>query len=112
MTAPFPPPPAVSLLAQAIEHVRPLLADQTKSTKLRVRILWGAAKSARDLAACDVVTDEFLRLAVETNLIDTRGYWTDRDVRESVRRHGRADILHAVQWGQRGLNPFERGSLK
>jgi hypothetical protein len=35
-----------------------------------------AAKNAAELAATDVVYDAFAALAVEVNLIDTRGCWT------------------------------------
>ena len=51
MSAPFPLPPAVDLLAQATLHVRAALMDPSKPTKARLRILWGAAKQARDLGS-------------------------------------------------------------
>jgi hypothetical protein len=97
---------AVDLLEQAIESVRPLLRDGL--TKARVRILWAAARSARGLASEDVVIDAFLRLAVEVNLIDRRGYWTGDDVRPAIRRHGRQDISHVLRMAARDRNPFER----
>jgi hypothetical protein len=85
--------PPVDLLAQAIERTRALLADRTRPTKERVRILWSAAKRARDLGASDVVRDAFAALAVDVALI------------------GREDISHAIDWALRGWNPFEKGPL-
>jgi hypothetical protein len=108
MNAPF----ALSIdqLAQAIERVRQKLAE-SRPTKERTRILWAAAKKARDLGAADVVRAAFMQLAVEVNLIDQNGRWTGADVRESVRRHGAEDVSHAISWALRGWNPFEEGPL-
>jgi hypothetical protein len=47
-----------------------------------------------------------------TNLIDRHGRWTGTDVRWSVRRYGRQDVSHAIRWGLRGWNPFDKGPLK
>ena len=52
----------------------------------------------------------FLRLAVDTGLIDRRGYWTGNDVRADIRRHGRQDIAHVIRWALLNRNPFERPS--
>jgi hypothetical protein len=104
--------PAVDLLGEAIERVRPLVADKTKTTKQRIHLLWAAAKKSRDLGAYDVVSDAFMALAVETNLIDERGRWTGEDVRKSERRFGAEDVAHVVNWALRGMNPFEKGPLK
>jgi hypothetical protein len=112
MNAPFPPPPAVDLLAQMIERVRPALMDQNKPTKARIRILWGAARQASNLGSADVVHDEFMALAIEVNLIDQHGRWTGSDVREYVRRFGAEDVDHVLRWALRGWNPFEKGPLK
>jgi hypothetical protein len=103
---------AVDLLRLAIERVRPLLADTKRPTKERVRILWSAVKHSRDLAASDVVADDFARLAVEVGLIDAKGWWTGEDVREDRRQYGREDIDHVIRWGLLGLNPFETGPLQ
>jgi hypothetical protein len=102
----------VDLLAQAIERTRPLLADITRPPKERIRVLWAAAKMARDLGAWDVVHDAFMQLAVEVHLIDSNGWWTGEDVRESVRRYGAEDVAHAIRWALRGWNPFEEGALE
>jgi len=101
---------AVDLLMYAIERARPLLADG--SSKQRIRILWSAAKQARALGASDVVHAAFMALAIETNLINARGYWTGADVRESVRPYGAEDVAHVITWALRGWNPFETGPLK
>jgi hypothetical protein len=102
---------AVDLLMQTIECARPALLDKSKPTKERVRILWSAAKRARDLGSDDVVSAEFLRLAIETNLIDSNGRWTGDDVRKSVIRYGREDVEHVICWALRGWSPFEKGPL-
>jgi hypothetical protein len=100
---------AVDLLIQTIECVRPALLDKNKPTKECIRILWSAVKRARDLGSNDVVSAEFIRLAIETNLIDSNGRWTGDDVRKSVRRYGHEDVEHVIRWALRGWNPFEKG---
>jgi hypothetical protein len=91
------------------ERIRPALADSSRSTKERIRILWAAAKAARDAPDVRAV---FMALAVETNLIDRHGRWTGADVRESIRHYGAKDVEHAIVWALRGWNPFETGPLK
>lgn len=98
------------LLADAINRARPLLTHG-RPTKARIRILWSAAKKARELGASDVVHDAFMALAVDVNLIDKHGHWTGTDVRQSVRRFGAQDISHVISLALRGWNPFEKGSL-
>jgi hypothetical protein len=95
-------------LFQIIEKTRSMLA-QTRPTKERIQILWAAVKAARKLGAeDDVVRDAFMALAIETNLINERGYWTGDDVRDYVRRHGAEDVEHVITWALRGWNPFEK----
>jgi hypothetical protein len=101
------PPIAIDLLGEAIERVRPLLADRRKSTKARVRILWAAVMAARDLGASDRVHGGFGALTVQTGLIDHRGRWTGKDVRPSQRRYGIEDVDHVIMWAMRGMDPFE-----
>jgi hypothetical protein len=112
MSVPFQPPVAVDLLDQVIQRARPLLAGGSRPTKERTRILWAAAKKARELAVADVIHDVFVALAAEVSLIDKHGRWTGDDVRADVRRHGAADVAHVIVWALRGLNPFEKGPLK
>jgi len=100
---------SVDLLAQAIDRVRPMLVDGT--TKQRIRVLWAAAKHARNLGASDVIHDAFTELAIETGLIDARGRWVGEDVREGLRRFGKDDVSHVIAWAMRGSNPFEEGPL-
>lgn len=102
---------AIDLLGVVLDDIRPLVADVSKPTKQRIRVLWSAAKRSRDLAADDVVRDTFMALAVETNLINQRGFWTGDDVRKSVRPFGREDVEHVITWALRGWNPFETGPL-
>src|SRR5262245_35715028 len=87
------------LLAQAIESVRPLLLSSP--TKIRIRGLWSAARSARKLAAEDQIERAFLQLAIGVGLIDERGYWLGSDVRPDQRRHGRVDVVHVIRWALR-----------
>lgn len=104
--------PPVDLLTQAIERARPLVADRSRSTKERIRLLWAAAKMARELGASDVVNRAFMALALKVQLIDSNGRWTGEDVRESVRRYGAEDVAHAIRWALRGWNPFEEGPFE
>jgi hypothetical protein len=97
----------IDFLAQAIERVAPMLADAGKPTKERVRLLWAAAKMARDLAASDVIYEAFRSLAIRTNLIDNHGRWTGTDVAEHRRAFGARDVEHVVRWAVRAWNPFE-----
>ena len=99
-------------LSQAIECVRPMVADTTKSSKERIHLLWAAAKAARNLDTADVVHGAFMRLAVEANLINSNGQWTGNDVRKCRRRYGRKDVAHVLSWASRGWNPFEKGPLE
>jgi hypothetical protein len=99
-------PAAVDLIADAIARARPMLL--TGPTKARIRILWSAARAARGLGAEDVVRNAFMTLAVEVGLIDRCGWWTGKDVRADLRRHGRQDIAHVLHMAARNRNPFER----
>lgn len=106
----FSIPPVDGISAHDIaERIRPLLADTSRSTKERIRILWAAAKAARHALE---VRDVFIALATETNLIDRRGRWVGADVRADLRRHGAEDVEHVIAWALRGWNPFEKGPLK
>jgi hypothetical protein len=60
-------PPAVDMLAAAIEHVRPHL-DRSLPIGRRARVLWAAVAAGRSLGAVDVVEREFVRLADESGL--------------------------------------------
>ena len=102
MTAPAA---TVDLLDQVIERLRPRL--MTGTTKERVRALWAAALTARNLGAADVVHDRFMALAREIGLLDRRGYWLAYDVRKSVRRYGAEDVAHVITWALRNKDPFE-----
>src|SRR5262249_27334962 len=98
-------------LSRAVERARSMVADCSRPTKDRVRLLWAAGKAARDLGAPDAVFDAFMALAVDAGLIDARGRWIADDVRESIRAYGAEDIAHAIRWALRGWNPFEQGPL-
>jgi hypothetical protein len=99
------------LLIQAVERAVSMLADGARPTKERIRLLWAAAKIARDLAASDVVHETFVSLAITANLIDKNGCWTGADIAEHRRVFGAQDVEHVVRWALRGWNPFEEGPL-
>ena len=67
MSSHFAPPIAVDLLDQALEFTR-LRLDPSVPIASRVRILWAAARAARDLGASDVVQEAFTELATQTGL--------------------------------------------
>jgi hypothetical protein len=99
-------------LMQIVEGIRPILADNSRPTKERIRMLWAGAKKGRELGSADVIKSAFVALATETNLIDACGRWTGTDVAEHVRRYGAEDVAHVIAWALRGWNPFETGPLK
>ena len=112
MTALVQNPPAADFLRQVIDYARPQVADQSTPTKERVETLWAYAKHSRGVAAPDVLHDAFMQLALDAGLIGADGAWLPRDVRDSVRRHGREDIEHVISWALLGQNPFETGPLQ
>jgi hypothetical protein len=93
MSAPFAPPRAIDLLANAIEFTRCEL-DRAKPINDRVRIFWAAVVAARSLGATDVVRDEFLLLAADVGLFADLG------------QHADQTIEHLIRWGLFGRNPF------
>jgi hypothetical protein len=105
-------PATVDVLGEVIETARQTIADRAVPTKTRVEALWAYAKASRDLAAIDVLQDEFMRLAIKAGLITANGYWVPNDVRTSVRPYGREDVEHVIRWALHGLNPFEKGPLQ
>jgi hypothetical protein len=99
------------LLTQAVERAASMLADGARPTKEGIRLLWAAAKIARDLAAADVVQNEFMALALRAALIDDKGRWLGSDVAEHRRAFGAQDVVHVIRWALSGWNPFEQGPL-
>ena len=95
MSAPFAPPRAIDLLANAIEFTRCEL-DRAKPITARVRIFWAAVVAARNLGATDVVRDEFLLLAADVGLFADLG------------QHADQTIEHLIRWGLFARNPFGR----
>jgi hypothetical protein len=89
------PSPAVGadLLSHAIRYVKPHL-DRSLSVGERLRALWAAVVAARNLAASDVVEQEFLELAQQTGLATDLG------------RHADDDLRHVVRWAMLNLKPF------
>jgi hypothetical protein len=62
-------------------------------------------KNARSFAAADVLSGEFYQLAQDTQLV--------ADLDDPRRRlSGEITIRHVIDWGLRGMNPFETGTLQ
>jgi hypothetical protein len=97
MSAPFAPPRAIDLLANAIEYTRCEL-DRTKPINDRVRIFWAAVVAARNLGATDVVRDEFLLLAADVGLF--------ADLAQHPPYAAEETIEHLIRWGLFARNPF------
>jgi hypothetical protein len=90
--------PRVDLLTQAIEIVRPEL-ERSKPLKERVEIYWSAVAAASNLAAADIVREEFWRLAIETGLAN--------DLRQHADLYNSGKTLeHVLRWGLLRRNPF------
>jgi hypothetical protein len=89
------PSPAVNadFLSHAIRYVKPHL-DRSLPVGERLRALWAAVIVARDLAATDVVEQEFLELAQQIGLATDLG------------RHADDDLRHVVRWAMLNRNPF------
>jgi hypothetical protein len=82
--------PAVDLLAQAVEQIRPHL-KRSLPIGQRARNFWAAAVAARDLGAADVVEEELMQLAGDTGL---------------TAELGKADVTHLIRSAFRDQNPF------
>jgi hypothetical protein len=89
---------AIDLLSQASSLTRPQL-ERSKPLKDCVETFWAAIASAIDLAASDVLRDEFFRLADESGLAaDLR---RDADLYNSDKT-----LEHVLRWGLLHRNPF------
>ena len=93
MTMHVTPPPAIDLVADAVERVRPDL-DRSKPVTERIHNFWAGVRAARHRGASDVVADEFRALAEASGLIAALG------------KHGKADVDHVIAWALRNRNPF------
>lgn len=94
MTVRYALPPA-DLLGQAIDYIKPTLADRSIPLGARLRDLWAAVVAARDFAAGDVVQAEFETLAIETGLAAELG------------GRARDDVAHVIRWALLDQNPFQ-----
>ncbi len=90
MTVHFSPPPAIDLLAGAVNYVRPHL-DSALPLSERARNFWAGVVAARDFGAVDVVEREFKVLAQETGLTGELGA---------------ADVIHLIRSAFLDQNPF------
>ena len=90
----LPCPPAIDLLTHATVYLRPYL-DRSVPVGDRLRNLWAAVFAARDLAACELVENEFLQVARDAGLAIDLG------------RHADDDLRHVIRWAMLGQNPFQ-----
>ena len=90
--------PACDLLTQAIALVRPQL-ERSKPLKERVEIYWAAIAAAIELAAVDVLRDEFLPLAEQTGLAADLKQHADF-------YHSDKTLEHVIRWALLRRNPF------
>jgi hypothetical protein len=99
--------PALDLLAQAIEHVRPHL-DRQHSIHDRARAFWAGLLAARrmNVAASDVIEQEFNELAHVTGLTADIG-------RQCRYPHdGQEDVDHVIRWTRfSSAPPFSKGNF-
>jgi hypothetical protein len=93
MSFAFQPPPAIDLLAQAIDQVRRRL-DRSLPIGKRIRVFWAGVVAARDFGAADVVSEEFQQLARDTGLT------------ADLEHHGEEDVAHVIRWALLDQNPF------
>jgi hypothetical protein len=93
MTRTVAAPPAIDLLGQAVESVRPHL-QATNSIHYRIRRFWAGVVVSREAAAPNVIEAVFMRLAQETGLARDLG------------RHAEEDLRHVIRWGILRRNPF------
>jgi hypothetical protein len=87
------PSSKADFLSRAINFVEPHL-DRSLPVSERLRTFWAAVVAARDLAASDVVEQEFADLAEQTGLARDLGNHADEDLR------------HVVRWAMLDRNPF------
>jgi hypothetical protein len=67
--------------------------------KVRLRLLWQAAKAASGKADDAELHRQFLALATKSGLVAALG------------RSGREDIQHVVSWGLKGRDPWGAGEF-
>ena len=90
----LPCPPAIDLLTHATVYLRPYL-DRSVPVGDRLRNFWAAVFAARDLAACELVENEFLQVARDAGLAIDLG------------RHADDDLRHVIRRAMLGQNPFQ-----
>jgi hypothetical protein len=84
---------SIDRLSQASAHLRRRL-DRCRTAGERIRALWAVTVNAADLAAPDVIEEEFVAVARETGLAHDLG------------RHADEDIRHVISWALRNRDPF------
>ncbi len=89
--------PPIDLLSQAIKATQRRIETAT-TMRDRLRALWAGAKHARDMAASDVVADEFLQLAKDIGLANGQ--------------RANEDVKHVISWASRGMDPFGKKPIQ
>jgi hypothetical protein len=85
--------PPVDLLTQAIELVRPHL-ERSKPLEERIKTYWAAIAAANNLAAVDVLREDFLQLAHDSGLA------------ADIKQHTDLSLEQILRWGLLRRNPF------
>src|SRR6266481_2259405 len=96
---PIPTDTSSDMLTQVIERLRPYLVRDIP-VKERLLTFWSFVVESRGLGASDIVEEDFREVAHDCGLIADLG------------RNGTEILEHVLQWGLRGLNPFEKGPLQ
>lgn len=87
----------MTALTQGIERIRSEL-DRDKPITQRCLAFWVAITVGRELAASDVVREQFRKLAVDSGL--------QADLNRHPPYDGEATIKHLIKWGLLGRDPF------
>jgi hypothetical protein len=65
--------------------------------KQRLRLFWRAAMTARGKASDDKLRQQFMQQARRSGLVAAV---------HAASRHGEEDVLHVLNWGLRGMDPW------
>ncbi len=70
--------------------------------KVRLRLFWRAASVARGKASDDKLRQQFMQQARRSGLVAAV---------DAASRHGEDDVMHVLNWGLRGKDPWGSGEF-
>jgi hypothetical protein len=70
--------------------------------KVRLRLIWRAATSARGKAEDAELRRQFMNRARSSGLVDAV---------HQISRHGEEDVMHALDWALKGRDPWGSGEF-